>query len=277
MLTVVAGSGDDDGSVDGVGVHAALVVVVHADESPVGDHTGDVQLTSAVLAGDEVLDSSSVEELDVRELQDLGEHGAGEESGVLDDDEVGVWAIVLVRDTDLTQEGIGGLPHDHGAEELTSEPSASTWSDTSLDNGDLEVWTGLGEAVGGRETAATSSDDNDVTLGVLVQVGEVPPGHSPRDLRLSDVGKLEVAPLAGHLLNGLLLGVSTDWDGGGVRHRRQLGCCYWNSVAIGGGWLLEVHGRWRHVDDWFTTFVSIIPIAVDEGDESMILSLVLSR
>lgn len=39
--TVVAGRADDEGRVDGVGVHAGLVVVVHADEGPVGDYAGD--------------------------------------------------------------------------------------------------------------------------------------------------------------------------------------------------------------------------------------------
>lgn len=59
--TVVAGGGDDDGCVDGVGVHAGLVVVVHGDESPVGDNTGDADAAVRVFAGDKVLDRGGVE------------------------------------------------------------------------------------------------------------------------------------------------------------------------------------------------------------------------
>lgn len=57
----MTGSGDDDGSVDGVGVHTRLVVVVHGDESPVGDNTGNADTTVGVLASDQVLDGGGVE------------------------------------------------------------------------------------------------------------------------------------------------------------------------------------------------------------------------
>jgi hypothetical protein len=59
--TVVTSRGDDDGCVDGVGVHAGLVVMVHSDESPVGDNTSDADTAVGVLAGDEVLNSGGVE------------------------------------------------------------------------------------------------------------------------------------------------------------------------------------------------------------------------
>jgi hypothetical protein len=49
---VVAGRGDDDGRVDGVGVHAGLVVVVHGDKGPVGHDAGDADAAIAVFAGD---------------------------------------------------------------------------------------------------------------------------------------------------------------------------------------------------------------------------------
>lgn len=58
---VVASRGDDDGCVDGVGVHAGLVVVVHRDEGPVGDNTSDADAAVSILASDEILDSSGVE------------------------------------------------------------------------------------------------------------------------------------------------------------------------------------------------------------------------
>jgi len=58
---VVTGRGDDDGRVDGVGVHAGLVVVVHGHEGPVGDDAGDADAAVAVLAGDQVFDGGGVE------------------------------------------------------------------------------------------------------------------------------------------------------------------------------------------------------------------------
>jgi hypothetical protein len=63
----VAGGGDDDGCIDGVGVHARLVIVMQGYEGPVCDNTGNVDGSVRVLARDEVLDTSGVEELDVRE------------------------------------------------------------------------------------------------------------------------------------------------------------------------------------------------------------------
>ena len=57
----MTGSGDNDGCVDGVGVHAGLVVVVHGDEGPVGDDAGDADAAVAVFAGDEVFDGGGVE------------------------------------------------------------------------------------------------------------------------------------------------------------------------------------------------------------------------
>ena len=80
----MAGGGDDDRSVDGVGVHAGLVVVVHSHEGPVGDNTGNLDgggvgwVTG--VAGDEVLNAGCVKELDVRELKDLGKEGGSEQS-----------------------------------------------------------------------------------------------------------------------------------------------------------------------------------------------------
>lgn len=56
----MACGGDDDGCVDGVGVHAGLVVVVHGDEGPVGYDAGDLDLVTFV-ARDEVFDGGGVE------------------------------------------------------------------------------------------------------------------------------------------------------------------------------------------------------------------------
>ena len=59
--TIVASGGNNDGCVDGVGVHAGLVVVVHGDEGPVGDNTSDANASVGILAGDQVFNRCSVE------------------------------------------------------------------------------------------------------------------------------------------------------------------------------------------------------------------------
>jgi hypothetical protein len=197
--TVVAGSGDDQRSVDGVGVHAGLIVVVHADKSPVGDDTGD---TNALVraAGDEVLNAGRVEQLDVGKLENLGQDGRGEQRSVLDNDVV---ALVLVRDTNVTEEDISRLAHNHSREELSSQPGTATGRHRGLDDGDLEVGTLLAEDVGSAQATGSSADDDDVGLSVVVQVLEVATGHSARDFTLADGSELEAVPLAHHLLDGL--------------------------------------------------------------------------
>jgi hypothetical protein len=75
----VTRGGDNDWSVDSVRVHARLVIVVHGDESPVGDNTGDAEGAICVGTGDEVFDRRGVEEFDVREGENFGKQGGGEE------------------------------------------------------------------------------------------------------------------------------------------------------------------------------------------------------
>ena len=123
--SVVASSADHQRGVDGVRVHAALVVVVHGDESPVGDDTGDAELTIRPRrASDEVLNSRGVEKLDIGEGQDFAEQSRGKESGVLDDNVV---SFFLVWDAKVAEEGVGGLAHDHGREKLATEPGTTTF------------------------------------------------------------------------------------------------------------------------------------------------------
>lgn len=198
--TVVTGGGDDDRGVDGVGVHAAktfvntlfavpgtsrglpLIVVVHRDQSPVGDYTSNGKTILVIVTGDQVLNASSIEELDIGEAQDLAEEGAGEERGVLDNDIAGMTWILLVGNTNFAEESIGRLPHDHGREELSAKPSTATGGDTSLDDSDLQVRTLLGQAVSGAETTAACTNDDNVRLGIVVQVGEVAASHGAGDL-----------------------------------------------------------------------------------------------
>lgn len=101
---VVARRADDEGGVDRVGVHAAVLVVVLGDERPVGHDAGDADLTIN-SARDEVFDAGGVEELDVRLREDRGEERAHEVAGVFDDDVV---AFVVVGDAEVVC-GLGGL------------------------------------------------------------------------------------------------------------------------------------------------------------------------
>lgn len=102
---IVSSGADDKRCIDGVGVHAGLVVVVHRHQGPVSDHTCDAHITRSanVTTSDEILDGGGVEELDVGELQHLGQNGRGEQGCVLHDDKV---AFVLEGDANLGQEGI---------------------------------------------------------------------------------------------------------------------------------------------------------------------------
>ncbi len=67
----MSGSRDDDRSIDGVRIHARLIIVMHSNESPVRNHTSNADRTIDILACDEVFDRSGVEELDIGEREDL--------------------------------------------------------------------------------------------------------------------------------------------------------------------------------------------------------------
>ncbi len=127
--TVVASGTDDNRGVDGVGVHARVVVVVEGDEGPVGNHTSDLDFlcTSAGGgAGHQVLNTGGVEELDVGELKDLREQCRREERCVLDDDIVGHLGVLFIGHTQFVQEELCRTTHDHRGEELATQPSATT-------------------------------------------------------------------------------------------------------------------------------------------------------
>ena len=69
-------------------------------------------------------------------LEDLGEDGGGEEGGVLDDNEV---TLVLIGHLKLVQDGVCGLAHNHSAEQLASQPCATAWGDSLLDDCHLHI------------------------------------------------------------------------------------------------------------------------------------------
>lgn len=65
--SVVARSGYNDGRVDGIWIHAALVVMVHGNESPIGDDTSNSNCAISIGTSYEVLNSRGIEEFDIRE------------------------------------------------------------------------------------------------------------------------------------------------------------------------------------------------------------------
>lgn len=87
-----------------------------------------------------------------------------------------VVTFVFVRDAEVVQESIGRLAHDHGAEELTTEPGTAAWRDACLDDGDLEVGAFLRELVGGAQAAGACAYNDNVGLGIGIEVGEVATG-----------------------------------------------------------------------------------------------------
>jgi hypothetical protein len=233
---------------------------MHRDKSPVGDNTSNA---NALIrrSSDEILNASGVEKLDVGHLENLGHDGGGEESSVLDNHVV---TLVLVGNTDLAEESISGLAHDHGGEELTSEPSTTTRRHGSLDDGDLEIGTLLAQDVSSAKTAGSCADDDNVGLGVGVEVLEVATSHSARDLALADGGELEVIPVTEHLLNGLGVDVLARVD-------RELG-------RSGGGSKLSRAGRGRNSSRGRHVWEPIVVRHLEvPKEEDMILSLVLSR
>ena len=116
---------DDKRGVDCVRVHAGLVVMVHRDQGPIGHHTSNADLLVLVRrrACDQIFYSRSIEELDVREAEDSGKQGRGEQRSVFD---YHVVALVFVGDAKIREEGISWFTHNHGAEQLTAKPGTST-------------------------------------------------------------------------------------------------------------------------------------------------------
>jgi hypothetical protein len=64
---------------------------------------------------------------------------------------------------------VRGLADDHRREELAAEPRAAAGGDALLDDGDLDRGV-LGQLVRAREARGAGADDDDVALGVVVEV-----------------------------------------------------------------------------------------------------------
>jgi hypothetical protein len=158
---------------------------------------------------------------------------------VLHNDEV---SFILERNSEVSQESISRLAHNHGAEELTTKPSSTSRRDGSLNDGDLEIGTSLAKHVSSAETAGSGTDDDNVRLGVRVQVLEVATSHGTGDLGLADGSEREaLLPFVGHVLEGLRLvavhgkrlDVEAGLQGDAVDESRRLGvhCRRWCHVG----------------------------------------------
>lgn len=219
--------------------------MVHADQGPVSDHTGHADPAIGRRASDEILNCRGVEELDIGEREDLREESGGEER--LSGSELGIsntrgiWdefletysvlynnkvSLIFIRHTKVGQKGICRLTHNHGAEQLATEPSPTTRSYACLDNGNFEVWARLPKHVSCTETTGPGTYDNNIRFGVRIKVLEVAASHSTRDLGLSNWGKFEVVvPIICHLfeasdspvdLRNIEGCLGQDWRLGGV-------------------------------------------------------------
>jgi hypothetical protein len=103
-------------------------------------------------------------ETDLRnEMRSGGERRATH--SVLDNDKV---SIILVRNAEVVEERIRGLSHNHSGEELSTQPGTTSGRDTSLNDSNLQVGTLLAEDVGGRKTARSGTDNDNVGLAVVV-------------------------------------------------------------------------------------------------------------
>ena len=124
---IVTSSRDDHGSIDGVGIHTALIIMMHSHQSPIGNDACDANSAVAdagvALARDQIFDCGGVKELNVGELQHFGQQSRSEESGVLDDDEI---SLVFVGNAYFAEKCIGGFAHHHCREELTTEPGSTS-------------------------------------------------------------------------------------------------------------------------------------------------------
>ena len=144
--------------------------------------------------------------------------------------------FIIERNAEISQKRISRLAHDHGTEKLASEPSSTSRGDRSLNDSNLEIRASFSEHVGSAETTGASTDDDNVRLGVSVEVLKVASGHCTRDLGLANWSKTEtLIPLVGHVFESLSLVV--DREGFDVVAGLQ-----WDAVE--GSGRLCVKGRW---------------------------------
>lgn len=124
--------------------------------------------------------------------------------------------------------------------------SSHTWRDGGFNDGDLQVRSSISKHVGGAETAGSGTDDDDVALGVFVEILEVATGHGTRDLALTDRGEIEFVPFSSEL-------VQNPGLAGGSVQRGVIAAVADISLQGVDGWSLgfdEGSCWWRHLDRW---------------------------
>src|SRR5690348_2912830 len=114
--------------------------MVKSDQGPIGDHTDNPDATIEGWTSDQILDTSGVEQLDIRHRQNLAHQSRHEQGSMFNDD---IIALVLIRHANVVQEGIRWLAQNHGREELTAQPATATRAHGSLNDGDLKIWSRL--------------------------------------------------------------------------------------------------------------------------------------
>mmetsp|Transcript_9002 Transcript_9002/g.20454 ORF Transcript_9002/g.20454 Transcript_9002/m.20454 type:complete len:302 (-) Transcript_9002:336-1241(-) len=120
-----------------LGIHATLrLVAVKRDGGPVCHHASNTRLSAFLLADDEIFDGCCVEQFHAI-AERLGDERARHHGSVRNDDVV---ALIFVLHSNLVEEVVSWLAHDHSAHELTTEPRTASGRDVLLDHGNLEVW-----------------------------------------------------------------------------------------------------------------------------------------
>lgn len=123
---------------------------------------------------------------------------------------------------------------------MASKPCSSAGSDSSFDNGDLEIWAFGAKDIGSRQTATASANDDNIGFSELVEVFEVAACHGTGDLALTDGSKGKAVPLPMHLGNSCVLAIVGKF----VRLDS------FDTKIIGAnGWLVNQCSWWCHFDD----------------------------
>jgi len=78
-----------------------------------------------------------------------------------------------------------------------------TWGDGSFNDGDLEIRTGFPKHISSAQTTGAGANNDDVTLGISVEVLEVATSHGTRDLALTDGIEGKNVPFLGKVVKEL--------------------------------------------------------------------------
>jgi hypothetical protein len=71
-------------------------------------------------------------------------------------------AAAAATHSELSHELVGGLAHNHGAEQLATQPRAATWRHVLLNDGHAHIRGDLGHLVRARQASGAGTDDDNV-------------------------------------------------------------------------------------------------------------------